>query len=145
MPPREWAGGEEGVPVIPTSPRNFEGKTMRKSLMAALLRPLILSAALLVSACVQGSTKQRITYASALIGETTARTRCPRNALELGVMLGIRIAVDSALQNTLTDEEFAALKAARALTDQICGIVIVPLAAPPEVAPPPRTPATPQV
>lgn len=104
---------------------------MKKLLTAAAL-PL---ACLAASACqtIPRDTGTEAAVTAAAAAEMGAGMRCPRNVIELAVLVGARIGFDQTMGGRLTEAQRTRLDDARAATDLACGIGRAPaIVAPPE-------------
>lgn len=69
--------------------------------------------------------------------EQAVRASCPRNMVELALLTGIRLGFDAASQGRLSGGQSRRVAAARAATNQACGLIETTVA---EEAPAPPAP-----
>jgi hypothetical protein len=86
----------------------------------------IAAGALLASACAQTTAQAGFTHAGAVAFEAGVRARCPRSPVEVGVLIGLRLAYDAAIAPTMTADQAAELKDERDRTNAACGIAVAP-------------------
>jgi hypothetical protein len=113
---------------------------MKKLLIAAAL-PL----ALLTSACADfgerpsdlppasppAASSSLVLVAGVEATEAATRARCPRGAIEEIVVAAARTAFDILYRSRLSAGEADRVDEARRMTDEVCGLVAVPVSAPP--------------
>lgn len=88
--------------------------------------PTVDEAALIALELQAAPEEDRVELLAVVAAEVGARLRCPRNAVELGVLRAARLGFDVTLRAQLAPTSITLVDALRLRTDTVCGLIAAP-------------------